>query len=346
MLDFPITTFDAEKPLTKKDFASASEVRWCPGCGDYAILATLQRFLPELKVPRENLVMVSGIGCAARFPYYMETYGMHTVHGRAPAVATGLKVMRPELEVWVISGDGDSLSIGGNHTLHAIRRNVNIKIMLFNNEIYGLTKGQYSPASEKGKITKSSPFGSIDEPVNPAAFALGSGSAFFARTVDVNPKHMMDVFRRAHAHQGACYIEILQNCVVFNDGAHEAASNKKTRAQNTIELQHGEPMLFDNGNKGIGFDANTRRPIILDLEKDPSLKEQVVVHDEKDETGSHAWMLAHMTLPEFPVPVGVFKAIESPAYDAELVDTTKSLTSKTKKDLQAIFEAGDVWDVD
>ncbi|MCP4499659.1 MAG: 2-oxoacid:ferredoxin oxidoreductase subunit beta [Deltaproteobacteria bacterium] len=346
MLDFPITTFNKDVPLTKKDFSSSSEVRWCPGCGDYAILATMQRFFPELNIPRENLVMVSGIGCAARFPYYMETYGMHTVHGRAPAIATGLKLVRPELEVWVISGDGDSLSIGGNHTMHALRRNVNINIMLFNNEIYGLTKGQYSPASEKGKITKSSPFGSIDQPVNPAAFALGSGSAFFARTLDSNPKHMLEIFRRAHAHEGACYIEILQNCVVFNDGAHAAASEKKTRAQNTLTLTHGEPMLYDDGKKGIGIDEETRMPLVLDLEADASLKEKVLVHNEKDESGILAWTLAQMKHPDFPVPLGVFKAVEMPAYDTELVQSTEKLTNAKHKSLQDVFEAGDVWDVE
>src|SRR5256884_1068559 len=228
--------------LTAKEYKTDQEVRWCPGCGDYAILAALQSFMPELGIPRERIVFVSGIGCAARFPYYMETYGMHSIHGRAPAIATGLAVSRPDLSVWVVTGDGDALSIGGNHLIHALRRNVNLKILLFNNQIYGLTKGQYSPTSELGKVTKSTPFGSIDHPFNPVSLAIGSESSFVARTHDMDRKHMMEVFRRAHDHKGAAFVEIYQNCNVFNDGAFEAVTARDNRADMMIDVKHGQPI--------------------------------------------------------------------------------------------------------
>ncbi len=351
MLDFPpafTKSDDAPIKLTRKDLQTDNDVRWCPGCGDYAILATMQRFLPELNIPQERLVMISGIGCAARFPYYMETYGMHTVHGRAPSIATGLKLARPDLAVWVISGDGDSLSIGGNHTLHMIRRNVNLKVLLFNNRIYGLTKGQYSPSSEVGKVTKSTPLGSVDAPVNPAAFAIGCGSNFFARNVDVNPKHMMEVFRAAHEHQGAAYMEIMQNCVVFNDGAWAGFTDKKSKGTTTLALEHGKPMLFDGGKKGIGFDAAARKPFVIDLEQEPGRESEVLVHDEKEPTGQHAWMLAHMDQPEFPLPIGVFVRREAPVYDAEVSKQTEKAMEARKDDatLENLLFAGDMWTVD
>src|SRR5690242_19640536 len=242
--------------LTAKDFKSDQEVRWCPGCGDYSILAAMQRFMPELGIPREKIVFVSGIGCSSRFPYYMNTYGMHSIHGRAPAIATGLAVARPDLDVWVITGDGDALSIGGNHLIHALRRNVNITILLFNNQIYGLTKGQYSPTSEVGKVTKSTPFGSVDQPFNPLSLALGAEATFVARTHDMDRNHMIEVFKRAHDHKGAAFVEVYQNCNVFNDGAFDTITLKETRDENLIPLRHGEPIRFGaDGAKGIAPDA-------------------------------------------------------------------------------------------
>src|SRR5271155_4577661 len=246
-----------------KDFKSDQEVRWCPGCGDYAILAAFQAFLPELEVPRENVVVISGIGCSSRLPYYVDTYGMHSIHGRAPAIATGLAASRPDLSVWVITGDGDSLSIGGNHLIHALRRNVKITILLFNNQIYGLTKGQYSPTSEQGKVTKSSPFGSLDTPFNPLSLALGAEATFVARTHDMDRKHMMEVFRRAHDHKGAAFVEILQNCNVFNDGAFEAITGKDNRANMLIPLEHGQPIRFgEQGEHGVVLHPDGRLEIV------------------------------------------------------------------------------------
>ena len=331
--------------LTRKDFQSKSDVRWCPGCGDYAILATVQRVMPELGQLRENMVFVSGIGCAARFPYYMETYGMHTVHGRAPTIATGLKVARPELDVWVISGDGDSLSIGGNHTLHALRRNVDIKVLLFNNRIYGLTKGQYSPSSERGKVTKSTPLGSIDTPVNPLQFALGCGATFVARTVDVEAKHLAALLKRAHAHKGTTYIEILQNCVVFNGSAFDHVNVSKQKKQNRVMLEHGEAAIYDQGKKGIGFDAKTLKPFVIDLEKEPERKEEVLIHDENDL--NLGMMYAQMTFPEFPVPLGIFRAQPAPEYVSEVrAQMNEAKERFGKPDLHALLNAGDVWTVD
>lgn len=333
--------------LTRKDLQTKNDVRWCPGCGDYAILATLQRFLPELGVKRENLVFVSGIGCAARFPYYMETYGMHTVHGRAPTIATGLKVTRPELDIWVISGDGDSLSIGGNHTLHALRRNVNIKILLFNNRIYGLTKGQYSPSSQPGMVTKSTPMGSLDHPVNPIQFALGSGATFVARCVDVDAKHMMEVLKKAHEHEGAAYIEILQNCIVFNDGQWGHVHDRENKAKNQIVLEDGKPLLFDGGNKGIGFDRETLKPFIIDLDKEPGRKDEVLVHDESDPSGLMGYVFANLEWPAFPTPIGVFRRQQRAAYDVQ-VQEQGELAQKKKGEgsLRDLLYAGDTWTVE
>ena len=334
-------------PLTRKDFQTSNDVRWCPGCGDYAILATMQRFLPELGVRKENMVFVSGIGCAARFPYYMETYGMHTVHGRAPTIATGLKVARPELDVWVITGDGDSLAIGGNHTLHALRRNVQIKILLFNNRIYGLTKGQYSPSSEQGKITKSTPTGSLDHPVNPIQFALGASGTFIARTVDTDAKHMMSILKKAHAHQGATYVEILQNCVVFNDGQWKHATDKASKAQNVVVLEDGKPLLFDAGKQGVSFNRDTLQPVIIDLEKEPERISEIIVHDEKDPTGLMGFVYANMNTPDFPTPIGVFRRVEREAYDAQVhAQGGHALEKKGRGNLRDLIYAGDMWTVE
>jgi 2-oxoglutarate/2-oxoacid ferredoxin oxidoreductase subunit beta len=334
--------------LTRKDFQTKNDVRWCPGCGDYAILATVQRLMPDLGVARENMVFVSGIGCAARFPYYMETYGMHTIHGRAPAVATGLKMTRPDLMVWVITGDGDSLAIGGNHTLHLIRRNVDIKVLMFNNRIYGLTKGQYSPASEQGKVTKSTPMGSIDHPVNPLAFAVGAGATFVARAVDTEAKGLIDVLTKAHQHKGTAYIEILQNCVVFNDGAWtDVRDDREKKPLSQLLLQDGKPMIYDGGKKGIGFDRATLRPFIVDLAAQPERMSEVLVHDEKDPSGLMAFVLAKMEYPEFPVPLGVFRMQAKASFD-EMVQAQGAAALKKSGgpgDLKKLLFSGDLWTV-
>lgn len=333
--------------LTRKDFQTDNDVRWCPGCGDYAILATVQRTLPELGVPRENIVFVSGIGCAARFPYYMETYGMHTIHGRAPTIATGLKLARPELDIWVISGDGDSLSIGGNHTLHMLRRNVDLKVLLFNNQIYGLTKGQYSPSSEAGKVTKSTPMGSVDNPVNPLLFALGAGATFVARTIDREAKHLGEILKAAHAHKGTAYVEILQNCVVFNDGAFAHVSEGKERKAHQLFLEHGKPLLYADGKRGVGFDRENMRPLVIDLEQQPERAAEVLVHDDQDPTGLMAMVYAQMGHPDFPVPLGVFRRELRPTYDGQVVAQGEAaLAKRGPGDLRELLYSGDVWTVE
>jgi 2-oxoglutarate ferredoxin oxidoreductase subunit beta len=326
--------------LTRKDFMSDQEVRWCPGCGDYAILAQMQKVLPELGIPRDQLVFVSGIGCSSRFPYYMNTYGFHTIHGRAPAIATGLKISRPELHVWVVTGDGDGLSIGGNHLIHALRRNIDIKILLFNNRIYGLTKGQYSPTSELGKVTKSTPFGSLDYPLNPIEIALGAEATFVARSVDVEIKHLQDTLTRAHVHKGSAFIEILQNCNVFNDGAWEPITDRSTKADHQLILEHGKPLVFGkNREKGIrlGKDMN---PEIVTL-GDGVDSSQLLVHDETNP--SMAYMLSRLG-PQFPTPIGVFRAVTRMTYDeganAQIESAKKRLGPG---DLEAILSRGDTW---
>lgn len=347
-LDPPPPSANGHEPvkLTRKDFQTSNDVRWCPGCGDYAILATLQRFLPELGVPKENIVFVSGIGCAARFPYYMETYGMHTVHGRAPSIATGLKLANKDLQVWIVSGDGDALSIGGNHMLHLLRRNVDVKVLLFNNRIYGLTKGQYSPASEQGKVTKSTPLGSVDYPVNPAAFALGAGATFFARTVDTDAKHMITVLEEAAAHKGTALIEILQNCVVFNDGAWDDLSDKKKKNESNLILEDGQPLVFDGGKKGIALDKASLRPVIVDLEKEPARKAELIVHDAQDPSGIMGHIYAQMWWPQFPVPMGVFRKRLQPTYDGLVADQLQLAYKKSGEgDLKKLLFSGDVWQV-
>ena len=295
--------------LSRKDFQSDQEVRWCPGCGDYGILTAIQLLLPDLGVPPENLVFVSGIGCAARLPYYMNTYGVHSIHGRAPAVATGVALARPDLDVWVIGGDGDMLSIGGNHLIHALRRNVNLKILMFNNQIYGLTKGQYSPTSEVGKITKSTPFGSLDHPFNPISIALGAEASFVARTHDMDRKHMTEIFRRAHEHQGASFVEVYQNCNVFNDGAFDTILNKDARPDMLIDLKHGEPVRFGaDGEHGVVMNEFGEAKIVevADVGVD-----KLVVHDETRADPSLAFALSRLAEhPETPTPVGVFRAVD------------------------------------
>jgi 2-oxoglutarate ferredoxin oxidoreductase subunit beta len=330
---------------TPKDWASDQEVRWCPGCGDYSILTAMKMLMPDLAVNRENTVFVSGIGCAARFPYYMNTYGMHGIHGRAPALATGLAVARPDLDVWVITGDGDGLSIGGNHLIHALRRNVNITIVLFNNQIYGLTKGQYSPTSEVGKVTKSTPFGSVDTPFNPVSLALGAEATFVARTHDMDRKHMIDTFRRAHDHKGAAFVEVYQNCNVFNDGAFEQILSKEARPINLIPLEHGQPIRFGpDGERGVMLDGQGRATIVnvADVGED-----KILVHDEKREEPGLAFMLSRLARgPYEPTPIGVFRAIDRADYGAlvqgQLVDAQERRGSG---DLGALLASGATWDV-
>lgn len=299
--------------LTRKDFVSDQEVRWCPGCGDYAILAQVQKVMPELGIPRENIVFVSGIGCSSRFPYYMNTYGFHGIHGRAPAIATGIKVVNPKLSVWVVTGDGDALSIGGNHFIHALRRNLDIKIIMFNNRIYGLTKGQYSPTSEFGKKTKSTPQGSIDYPINPISLALGAEATFVARSVDRDTKHLAAMIERAAHHKGSAFVEVFQNCNIFNDGAFEAFVDRAVRDDRMINLEHGQPLRFGKDRqKGIRWTG--QRLEIVELGNGVS-ESDLLVHDEHSPNPGLAFLLARMEYPAYPVPVGVFRAIERPTYE-------------------------------
>ena len=303
--------------LTRKDFISDQDVRWCPGCGDYAILSTVLKVLPDLGVAKENTVFISGIGCSSRFPYYANTYGFHTIHGRAPTIATGLKAANPDLSVWMITGDGDGFSIGGNHMLHLLRRNVNVNVLLFNNRIYGLTKGQYSPTSQEGLKTKTSPMGSIDSPLTPAAVALGSDAGFVARTTDTQIKHMEATIRAAAAHEGTSFIEILQNCVIFNDGVHNEITSKEKVADNQLILEDGKPLLFgpEDARKGIVIDDFEAK--VIDIKSDDDIS-KVVVHDSKRESPAYANMLSRLYVPDFPVPVGVFRDVERPIYDQQL----------------------------
>jgi 2-oxoglutarate/2-oxoacid ferredoxin oxidoreductase subunit beta len=331
--------------LTKKDFASDQETRWCPGCGDYAILATVQQFLPEIGVPPERIVFVAGIGCAGRFAYYMNTYGVHGIHGRAPALATGLALARPDLSIWVVSGDGDALSIGGNHLIHALRRNVPIKILLFNNQIYGLTKGQYSPTSEEGKVTKSTPFGSQDHPFNPLALALGAEATFVARTVDTDREHETEVLRAAAEHRGSAFVEIYQNCNVFNDGAFDAVRAKGRRA-NQIRLEHGKPIRFGTDEeRGVVRNRDGRLGFadVADAGEDALL-----VHDAYDPNPSHAFALAHLAeRPTGPTPIGVFRAVDRPLYaEAMTEELERTRDGNGVEDLDALFRAGDTWTVE
>lgn len=330
--------------LSPNDFASDQDVRWCPGCGDYAILAQMKKVLPTLGIPREKTVFVSGIGCSSRFPYYMNTYGIHSIHGRAPAVATGLKTSRPDLSVWVITGDGDGLSIGGNHLMHCIRRNIDLNIVLFNNRIYGLTKGQYSPTSPTGKITKSTPMGAIDNPLAPLCIAIGCEGTFVARTIDSNIKHMGMVLKRAAEHRGVSFVEVYQNCTVFNDGAFDYATSRDTKADTTLELEHGKPLIFGK-NRDKGIRLNGMNPEIVELGKGIT-EDDLLFHDEKAPEPTLAYLLSRMRHPEFPEPIGIFRDIDHPKYD-ELMNAQIAEARKTKGegDLQKLFNAGDTWTV-
>ena len=331
---------------TKKDFQTDQEIRWCPGCGDYAILAAVQAVFAELGVPREKFVFISGIGCSSRFPYYMNTFGFHTIHGRAPAIATGVKLIRPDLDVWVATGDGDSLSIGGNHTIHMLRRNVGLKVLMFNNKIYGLTKGQYSPTSEVGKKAKSTPFGSVDRPFSPLSLALGSEATFIARSVDVFQQHLKETLRKAAAHQGSAYIEILQNCNIFNDGAWETITEKEARSEQVVQLDHGKPLIFGkNRNKGI-------RLVGLDLEVvalgNGITEKDLLVHDEHNPNPVYAFALSRMdSMPGFPTPIGVLRALQGvPRYEDLIQQQIREVIAKKGKgDLAKLLRAGDTWEL-
>ena len=334
------TTTEAPK-LTRKDFISDQDVRWCPGCGDYSILAQLQKVLPELGIPRERFVFISGIGCSSRLPYYMNTYGFHGIHGRAPAIATGLKVSRPDLSVWVITGDGDGLSIGGNHLIHALRRNVGLRILLFNNRIYGLTKGQYSPTSELGKVTKSTPMGSVDYPFNPIAVAMGADATFVARSIDVEARHLQDMLRRAYEHPGGAFIDILQNCNIFNDGAWESLTDRATKSESVLLLEHGKPLTFGkNRERGIALGKSGRLEVVS-LRNGIS-EGDILVHDETNR--ALAYMLAHL---ENPTPIGVFHAMVRPTYEDAMHKQLEVAKQKSGPgDINALLRRGETWVVE
>ena len=328
--------------LTAKDLASDQEVRWCPGCGDYSILAQMKKAMAPLGIPREKMVFISGIGCSSRFPYYMNTFGFHTIHGRAPTFATGLKVSRPDLSVWVITGDGDGLSIGGNHLVHAIRRNIDLKIVLFNNEIYGLTKGQYSPTSRVGTRTKSSPLGSIDSPLRPLSIAIGAEATFVARTVDTDIHHLTMILQRAAAHKGTAFIEVYQNCKIFNDGVFEYATDKSQKADTTLMLEHGKPLIFGKDrNKGIRLHGLT--PEVVTVGNGINV-DDLLIHDERAEEPSLAYLLSRMVYPQFPEVIGVLRAVERPTYD-ELVNKQIEdvIKAKGKGKLEDLFSNDDTW---
>ena len=329
--------------VTKKDYMTDQEVRWCPGCGDYSILAAVQRVMPELGISREKMVFVSGIGCSSRFPYYMNTYGFHTIHGRAPAIATGVKAANPDLTVWVVTGDGDGLSIGGNHLMHALRRNVDLKIVLFNNRIYGLTKGQYSPTSVLGQKTKSTPMGVIDYPIDPVTIALASEATFVARSVDTDPKHLAAMVERLAHHKGAGFLEVYQNCNIFNDGAFDHFKDRSVRDERMIELEDGKPLTFAKGTKGIRM--NGFQPEAVEIGESSSWSESdLVVHDEDSPSNMLAMLLARMHHPDYPVPVGVFRSVVRPTYDEMLRDQiVASVARSGPGDIEKLIYSGDMW---
>ncbi|OKI91953.1 2-oxoacid:ferredoxin oxidoreductase subunit beta [Streptomyces sp. CB01249] len=337
----------AEAKQTMKDFKSDQEVRWCPGCGDYAVLAAVQGFMPDLGLAKENIVFISGIGCSSRFPYYMNTYGMHSIHGRAPSIATGLATSRRDLSVWVVTGDGDALSIGGNHLIHALRRNVNLKILLFNNRIYGLTKGQYSPTSEQGKITKSTPMGSLDAPFNPVSLAIGAEASFVARTVDSDRKHLTSVLRAAADHPGTALVEIYQNCNIFNDGAFEVFKDKDQAQEAVIRLEHGQPIVFGtDGSKGVIRDTLTGDLQVVPVTEDN--KAQILVHDAHAPSPTTAFALSRLADADtlHHTPIGVLRSVERPVYDTTMADQLDTAVERHGKgDLAALLAGNDNWTV-
>jgi 2-oxoglutarate ferredoxin oxidoreductase subunit beta len=338
----------AATPLKAKDFVSDQDVRWCPGCGDYSILKNLQRVMPELGVPKEDIVFVSGIGCSSRFPLYMDTFGFHTIHGRAPAFATGIKAARPELSVWVVTGDGDGLSIGGNHLMHVLRRNIDVQILLFNNRVYGLTKGQYSPTSKIGMHSKSTPQGSIDHPVDPVSFALGAGATFVARSIDVDAPHLQKMLKRAADHKGTAIIEILQNCPVYNDDVWVEVQDRKTRGEAALVLEDGEPLVWGPPGQRRGIAINDGVPSIISLgDDDDPVSKGVAIHDESHESASYAFALATLERPEFPLPIGVFRSVEKPSYEAMLQDQVDAaVEQRGNGDLEGLLHSGDTWTVE
>jgi 2-oxoglutarate/2-oxoacid ferredoxin oxidoreductase subunit beta len=335
----------ADEKATKKDFTSDQEVRWCPGCGDYAILAAMQSFLPELGLRRENVVCISGIGCAARFPYYLNTYGMHSIHGRAPAIATGLATSRPDLSVWVVGGDGDFMSIGGNHLIHALRRNVNLKLLMFNNRIYGLTKGQYSPTSEVGKLTKSTPYGSVDFPFNPVSLALGAEATFVARTIDSDRKHLTAVLRAAAEHRGAAFVEILQNCDIFNDGAFDLLKKPETRDTAVVRLEHGKAITFGaNGERGVRL---TGRGGLEVVDTSKVQQDTLLIHDVAHAEPALAFMLSRLgNVDDGVTPIGVLRAVDRPTYDDQVRrQIDDAIATSGPGDLAALLASGDTWTI-
>ena len=328
--------------LSKRDLESDQDVRWCPGCGDYSILAQTQRIIPDLGIPKEQFVFVSGIGCSSRFPYYMNTYGFHTIHGRAPTIATGIKTTNPDLSVWVITGDGDALSIGGNHFIHMLRRNLNLNVLLFNNQVYGLTKGQYSPTSPLGTMKKSTPDGSIEQPLNPVDIALSAGATFVARSIDRDTKHLQATIKAAHEHKGTSFIEIYQNCNIFNDGAFLTYTEKATRADNTVILEHGEPLIFGAKNdKGIRL--NGLQPEVVSLSNE--VDDDLIIHDQHSNDPTLAYFLSRMTeTPGHPMPMGIFRSVERPCYEDMLNDQVdQARETKGPGDLQKLLNSGDTW---
>ncbi len=330
--------------LTASDFASDQDIRWCPGCGDYAILAQMKKVMPRLGITPENIVFVSGIGCSSRFPYYMNTYGMHTIHGRAPAVATGLKTVNPDLTVFVITGDGDALSIGGNHLIHLIRRNVDLNIILFNNRIYGLTKGQYSPTSLEGHVTKSTPMGSIDHPLNPLSIVLAADATFVARSIDFNVKHLGETLYQATQHRGTSFVEVLQNCNVFNDGAWDHLTNREVRDDNLLLLEHGKPMVFGKeDDKGVRLNGLSAETVTLG---GGVTKDDLLFHDQSSPEPHLANLLARFSNPALPVPIGVFRQVTRPSYEELVHNQLNYAKAHTKADLNSVFNGGDTWTVD
>jgi len=336
---------DSTPKLTRADFASDQTVRWCPGCGDYSILAQVQKVMPTLGVPRENIVFISGIGCSSRFPYYMNTYGFHSIHGRAPTLASGLKVTRPDLSIWVVTGDGDGLSIGGNHLIHVMRRNIDIKILLFNNRIYGLTKGQYSPTSEFGKKTKSSPYGTAEQPINPLGVALASECTFVARSIDTDTQHLTSVLDRAAHHKGTAFVEIYQNCNIFNDGAFDAFTARDVRSDRMVVLEHGKPLIFGKDrNKGIRLRG--WEPEVVTLGQDGVRESDLLVHDEKAHQPTLAYLLSRLHEPEYPVPVGVFYAVQRPILEEILEHQSTQATARLGAgNLERLLNSGPNWKV-
>ncbi|WP_068808996.1 2-oxoacid:ferredoxin oxidoreductase subunit beta [Thauera phenolivorans] len=334
-----------EHPLTRKDFESDQAVRWCPGCGDHALLNQIQKLLPTLGIPREDFAFVSGIGCASRFPYYLDTYGMHAIHGRAPAIASGLKLARPELSVWVVTGDGDALAIGGNHFIHALRRNVGIRIVLLNNRIYGLTKGQASPTTELGEHTKSTPLGNVDRPFDPVALALGAGATFVARALDTDLARLGEVLRRAALHPGTAFVEVLQNCNMFADGSYRALTDRATRDEARIVLEHGRPLVFgaarDKGIRLRGLQAE-----VVAIGPEGAREDELLVHDERADGGALGFLLAQLAAPGFPVPLGVFRAVELPSCEARHAGLVAAAQARHGRgDLQTLLAGGNSWEI-